>query len=172
MREWIMTLIGRGDFLTIVYFILSLIGAIVLFKLLKSTAVIKKAGYQAGGALAGFLLIYIALVSSSERLSKNEKSCEPEPWTVEGTIKKEGEETHEGIIIKYTPPEPSTKTDERGSFSLRDVKLGEGKWPELRLESKNYFPLSIELNETTAEKDIKKKKIKLKNIEKLGKLPK
>ena len=40
------------------------------------------------------------------------------------------------------------------------------------MESKNYFPVSIELNETTAEKDIKKKKIKLKNIEKLGKLPK
>ncbi|MEK6678134.1 MAG: hypothetical protein AABY39_01835, partial [Nitrospirota bacterium] len=98
--------------------------------------------------------------------------CEPEPWTVEGIIEKEGKATHEGIIIKYMPPEPSTKTDEKGFFSLRDVKLGEGKWPELRLESKDYFPVSIELNETIAEKDIKKKKIKLRNIEKLGKLPK
>ena len=50
--------------------------------------------------------------------------------------------------------------------------MGEGKWPELRLESKNYLPVSIELNETTAEKDIKKKKIKLRNIEKLDKSPK
>ncbi len=159
--------IGK-DLLIIIYFVLSLIGAFVLFKLLKSTAVIKKAGYQAGGALAGFLLIYSTLYYSYERMLK----YEPQSWTVEGIIEKEGKVTHEGIIIKYTPPEPSTKTDERGFFSLRDVKLGEGKWPELRLESKNYLPVSIELNETTAEKDIKKKKIKLRNIEKLGKLPK
>lgn len=171
MREWVMTLIGRGDFLTIVYFILSLIGAFVLFKLLKSTAIVKKAGYQAGGALAGFLIIYITLVSSSERLSKNEKSCEPELWTVEGRIEKEGKATHDGIIIKQMPPELSTITDVGGSFRLENVRLKEGEWPELRLESKNYLSVSIDLDETKAEKNVDKKKIKLRKIEKLSKVP-
>jgi hypothetical protein len=39
-------------------FALSLFGAVILFAVLKSTAMIKTPKYQAGGALAGFILIF------------------------------------------------------------------------------------------------------------------
>lgn len=57
-------------FILTLIFSLSLIAAIVLFKVLKSTAIIKKAGYQAGGALAGFIIIYSTLYYSYSSLCK------------------------------------------------------------------------------------------------------
>ncbi len=51
-----------------IFFLMSLIGAVVLFRFLRSTALIKSKGYQAGGAVAGFLLIYSALFGSYARL--------------------------------------------------------------------------------------------------------
>ena len=45
-------------------FFCSLVAAVVLFAVLKSTAVITKKEYQVGGAAAGFLLIYATLFGS------------------------------------------------------------------------------------------------------------
>jgi hypothetical protein len=39
-------------------FALSLLSAVVLFSFLKSTALIKNENYQAGGAIAGFIIVY------------------------------------------------------------------------------------------------------------------
>jgi hypothetical protein len=39
-------------------FTLSLVSAVVLFKFLQSTALIKNKDYQAGGAVAGFIIVY------------------------------------------------------------------------------------------------------------------
>ncbi len=52
-----------------VFFLLSLAGAYVLFKVLKSSAVIERPGYQAGGALAGFLLIFASLALTHQKLT-------------------------------------------------------------------------------------------------------
>ncbi len=52
-----------------VLFLLSLLGAYVLFKVLKSAALIKRPGYQAGGALAGFLLLFGTLTMAHFKLS-------------------------------------------------------------------------------------------------------
>ena len=49
-------------------FACSLVAALVLFKLLQSTALIQKKEYQVGGAAAGFLLIYSALYGSYYQL--------------------------------------------------------------------------------------------------------
>lgn len=155
----------------VIFFLLSLIGAVVLFKLLKSTAIIKKAGYQAGGALAGFLLIYGTLFYSYESMSKVENQGVLHPWSIEGRVEKADKKTHEGIIVKQIPPTPSDNTDESGYFTLREVMIVDEEWPELFSESKNYFSKKIDLNEATADKDVKKKKIKLKNVIKLDKIP-
>lgn len=53
----------------VVLFLLSLLGAYVLFKVLKSAAWIKRPDYQAGGALAGFLLIFATLSMTHYKLS-------------------------------------------------------------------------------------------------------
>jgi len=47
-----------------VVFTLSLVGAVVLFRFLKSSALIKAKTYRAGGAVAGFAIIYYLLSGS------------------------------------------------------------------------------------------------------------
>jgi len=53
-----------------VLFTCSLVAAFVLFRILQSTAVIRKKEYQVGGAAAGFLIIYMALYGSYAQLQK------------------------------------------------------------------------------------------------------
>jgi hypothetical protein len=60
-------------------FALSLVGAVVLFKFLKSSALVKNKSYRAGGALAGFVIIYGVLFGSIlkiEQLKTGELSQE------------------------------------------------------------------------------------------------
>jgi hypothetical protein len=47
-----------------ILFVLSLLGATVLFKFFKSSAIIKNKKYQAGGAIAGFILIFGVLYTT------------------------------------------------------------------------------------------------------------
>ena len=53
-------------------FSLSLLGAFVLFYFLKATAVVKNKRYQAGGALAGFIVLYSALSGSHIYIEEND----------------------------------------------------------------------------------------------------
>ncbi len=46
------------------FFVLSLLAAFVLFKWFKSTAVIANKTYQVGGAIAGFIIIFLMLFES------------------------------------------------------------------------------------------------------------
>ena len=56
-------------------FLLSLLGAVILFKFFESTALIREKAYQAGGAFAGFVIIYGLLFTSYYRIEqlKNEE---------------------------------------------------------------------------------------------------
>jgi hypothetical protein len=51
-------------------FVLSLVGAVILFRFFKSTALIRQKTYQAGGALAGFVIIYGLLFTSFYRFEQ------------------------------------------------------------------------------------------------------
>ena len=55
-----------------VIFVLGLGGAVVLFKFFKSSAIITSKKYQAGGAIAGFIIIYGLLYTSYLRIEKSE----------------------------------------------------------------------------------------------------
>ena len=155
-----------------VIFILSLVGAFILFKFLKSFALIKKAGHQAGGAIAGFLLIYGALYYSFDNLLETVEVWKPTTWNIVGTVKRQDATKHESIRIKHIPPRPSTLTDESGSFRLENVRMirGEG-WPEIYFESDGYYPMTypiIKRKNAVVEAD--KKKIKLKDIIEITKI--
>jgi hypothetical protein len=52
-----------------VLFGLSLLAAIVLFGFFKATAVIKTKSYQAGGAIAGFIIVFLMLSTYFSRLA-------------------------------------------------------------------------------------------------------
>lgn len=148
--------------IVVIIFILSLAGAYVLFKLLKSTAVIKKTGYQAGGALAGFLLIYGMLFYSYDKMAQSNIEVENALWTITGTVKRENSPKHDGISIRHVPPAPNTYTDASGFFRLENVRSSTAdSYPEIYIENDGYFPLPISIADSNAIIDKEKKTIKL-----------
>ena len=68
-----------------IMFALSLLGAVVLFRFFKSSAIIKKKAYQAGGAVAGFAIIYSLLFGSYYEIERRE--TDQETKRLEETIK-------------------------------------------------------------------------------------
>lgn len=57
-------LLSFNLFLIVVIFFLSLVGAVVLFKFFENTAVVKSKQFQAGGAIAGFIAIFMLLTNA------------------------------------------------------------------------------------------------------------
>ena len=156
----------------VVMFTLSLVAAFILFKVLKSSALIEKAGYRAGGALAGFLLVYAALYSSFQRLVQAEQPWKPISWTVIGTVQKELTSTHEGVIIRHVPPRPFTTTDASGSFRLENVLLRSTEGlPEINIETSGYYPKTYRIDVNGAEIEPATKIIKLKQEIDLKRIP-
>lgn len=155
MSEWFLLVVVT------VIFILSLTGAFVLFKFLKSSALIKKAGYQAGGAIAGFLLIYGALYSSFDGWLKTTR--QPTHWTITGTVEKEGATKHDGITVKHQPPKRSTLTNVAGAFELPDIPVIEAEgWPRIGIDCDDYYPVGdYQITEENADMNRNQKKITL-----------
>lgn len=108
-----------------VMFTLSLVGSIILFRFLKSSATIKKKSYQAGGAIAGFILIYGLLFASFDSMYKNEKSNEwkPEKWKIRGTVLLPDKNVHDGISVKIIPDLPDAQSYVTGEFVLEGVNV-------------------------------------------------
>ena len=146
----------------IILFVLSLIGAYVLFKMLKSTAVLNEKKKQITGALVGFIIIYGLLFSVSYKLRGSvpdkvhtelkkkyeDKMAEiiatwkPQEWTVEGNINKEESQSYLGIQVQYQPPSPALVIDkEDGHFVLYRVSIVQGiGWPRLKFFCQGYNP--------------------------------
>jgi len=143
-----------------IIFGLSLIGSIVLFKFLKSSATITKPTYRAGGAVAGFILIYGLLFTSFKTLYKPS-----ETWTIMGSVIKEGSSLHDGIDVKQVPPSPWTTTDTGGGFMLENIKVNPDEGlPELYFECEGFHPQFLSINDDIIKsKDKGKKKILLKD---------
>lgn len=151
-------------FVVAVMFILSLIGAYVLFKYLKSSALIKREGYKAGGAIAGFLLIYGILFYSFDSLLK----YKPQVWSITGTVIKEGTTSHDAIVIKQVPPKPCTFTDESGSFRLDNIQMTDGdELPEIYITCEGFNPVNCQINKENAVIKYDKKEIKVKDAIKI-----
>ncbi len=164
--------------LLVVLFVISLSGAVVLFKYLKSSAVIRKSSYQAGGAIAGFLLIFSlfsGIFYSWLKFQAEDKPKGYEEWTLKGVVKKKGSQIHDGIIAKFQPPSPHTMSDANGEFRLDDILVIPGKEkernPEIQLRCQGYFPKSIELYDTSKVERIAEGKLfRLKDTVKLRSL--
>jgi hypothetical protein len=138
-----------------VMFTLSLVGSVILFRFLKSSATIKKKSYQAGGAIAGFILIYGLLYASFNGMYKNEKSheWEPQKWKIKGIILLQDGKVHDGISVKLRPEPPSTQSKVDGEFWLDDVEIFPNqlpnRLPDLDINSDNgidnYYSIPVDL---------------------------
>jgi type II secretory pathway pseudopilin PulG len=111
---------------------LSLFAAIILFKFLKSTALITNEKYQAGGAIAGFIIVYGMLHGSFTQLADYSQTIRTDVQTIgeqktrlEQLSKFTQESTLTGTV---TPNTPDTlvlisawegQADLGGEFSLK-----------------------------------------------------
>ncbi len=147
-------------FIVAVFFLLSLVGAYVLFKILESSAVVKRPGYQAGGALAGFLLIFGTLAVTHQNLALGETD---DQWTIEGTVVRRGvpEDRHFGISVSVIPRQTASSNHD-GSFTLDNIKPARAEQArKLQFSSEGYFPYDLTVDMDNAVFDSKKKVIKL-----------
>ena len=156
-----------------VIFALSLVGSIVLFRFLKSSAAITKSTYQAGGAIAGFILIYGLLYMSYNSFCKSANPWKPEVWTIRGTVHKEQTALHDGVRVNYIPFSPSAETAKNGEFRMEGVQLSPGNGlPTLQFdcEAQGFYPHTIDLQEDNVDINREKKQIVLKQTIELEKL--
>lgn len=66
-----------------ILFALSLLASVILFKFFKSTAVVRSTKYQAGGAIAGFIIVYGILHMSFYKISGYEATAEAQKKEIE-----------------------------------------------------------------------------------------
>jgi hypothetical protein len=109
-------------------------GAVVLFRFLKSSAIIKKEAYQAGGAVAGFVIIYSLLFTSYYEVEKlNNQELESEivklgeqiqglqdeltPVDVSGDVEPDREPVKVRLVFDATEP------DSDGKFSFQVPRI-------------------------------------------------
>lgn len=155
-----------------VIFFLSLGGAYVLFRTLKATAVVKTVRGQAGGALAGFLMIfsalggtYLKLAPTSEKLQamtdENARleariqdleaklegyKHQTETWTLMGRVQREDMASAAGVEVVLLPPKKGELADAHGQFMLSGVEVVNGSWPRLQVTDEGYSPEYPELS--------------------------
>lgn len=142
-----------------ILFFLSLLGAVILFKFFKSSAIVKNKQYQAGGAIGGFIIIFLLLTTSyykleqtkndsiTERLRETSAKLESlnqklQLLSIEGKISPSIQDAKVVLSVKETEADISG----RFKFSMNcidpevdDVKLyvqREGKYTPYRITSK------------------------------------
>jgi hypothetical protein len=179
----------------IIIFALSLGGAFVLFKYMKSTAeinsqVLKKLGnmnldlgirgklknrpMKITGAVAGFVIIFGLLTNSYYylRVDELEKRWKPQPWTVTGYLVKEGSTSFEGVNVSYQPPAPAFQIRQPdGNFNLYRVMLCDGMMsPTLQFYCDGFLPDYYKLSPEKIVIDRDSRVITLKNKIVLGRI--
>jgi len=88
-----------------IIFALGLLGAVVLFRFFKSSAIIKKKAYQAGGAVAGFAIIYSLLFGSYYQIESMEKrKLEAAIQALEEKVKKLDIDVVSGVVAPDNQP--------------------------------------------------------------------
>jgi len=88
-----------------IIFALSLLGAVVLFRFFKSSAIIKKKAYQAGGAVAGFAIVYSLLFGSYYQIERLEKQkLEAAIQALEEKVKKLDIDVVSGVVAPDNQP--------------------------------------------------------------------
>jgi hypothetical protein len=145
-----------------VIFLLSLVGALVLFKVLQSTAIIQRKGYQAGGALAGFLLIFAALYGAYHQLNAQQQSAN-EVWTVVGEVNLENDDQNsQEVEVSLMPPPPTTLSENGGDFRFDRIPISVNGPLELKFQIDGYLTESLLVDENLAFYDSDNRRITLK----------
>lgn len=153
-------------------FCASLFGAFVLFRFLQSTALITEKRYQAGGAIAGFILIFSVLSSlwwsATWKLADDQRKIEEAralqvqaaEWSVDGEVREEG------VAIPYqisVAQAPAATVDRGGHFTLIGARTFKNRYPRLYIQGDDaHIPATLEITEEIARIDHGSSEITLK----------
>ncbi len=163
-------------FFFVIDFLLSLICTFVLFKFLKSSASIIKPTWRAGGAIAGFIIIFsMSFYFTDSWIDKYEIwEQETKSYDINGVILLDSALYHDGTEIIEMPPSERTLTNNDGSFTLKSVKFYQNKISGFRIMAEREKYITIQKEFDTAEFEINEHKliISIKDTIKLKKIPK
>jgi hypothetical protein len=135
-----------------IFFLLSLLGAFILFRFLESAAIIKSKKYQAGGAIAGFIIIFVALGAYYLEVEKSKSECnkilvhykelcdQSQETYINGTITPPTQKNVK-IVLAVKEADP----DSSGKFRLGApcINIGEGETKLYVITEDSYSPLGI-----------------------------
>ncbi len=155
-------------------FCASLLGAFVLFRVLQSTALITEKRYQAGGAIAGFMLIFMVLSSlwwnATWKLAEDQRKIEEAralqaqaaEWSIDGEVREEGPSVpYHQISVTQAP---ASTVDQGGHFTLTGARTFRNRYPRLYVQGDDtHIPATLEITEEIARIDRGSSEITLKN---------
>lgn len=148
------SLMNESLFVVIAIFLMSLIGAYILFKILKATAAIKNEKFHAGGALAGFIILYGTMFQSYQSLHYIEET-ENKLKVAQKALERDeinGKLVPNAQNAKIVLATQQTDADDDGNFRLltqcinpedEDIKVyvisQDGRYKSLRISSKDQM---------------------------------
>ena len=125
----------------VIVFALSLIATFILFRFLKSDAVVITPKWRAGGAIGGFIIIFsLSFYSSDSWLSKyiyiNKR------FNVTGTVVLDSTLYYKGTKVEEMPPLAMGYSERDGNYTLNGVRFDAKSIKELTLSFSNdkYYP--------------------------------
>jgi hypothetical protein len=125
--------------------LLPIIPALVLFKLLPSTAAatgpFQGLKINLGGAFAGYFLIFVALIA----IRSSFEGPTYETWTVTGQIVRPDVAANSYVDARYvTLSVPSMRSQANGNFSMQFVRTSDGQfdYPHMYINYPDYQPLA------------------------------
>lgn len=102
-------------------FVLSLLATWILFRFLKSNASIIQPKWRAGGAIAGFILIFGMSFSFSDSwLSKYIYTTQR--FNVSGTVMLDKGYMHDGTTVEEMPPATHALSENDGNYTLQGIR--------------------------------------------------
>ncbi|MCX6276656.1 MAG: hypothetical protein NT004_00995 [Bacteroidetes bacterium] len=153
-------------------FVLSLIATFVLFRFLKSSATIIKAEWRAGGAIAGFILIFsMAFYFSDSWLEKYIYTTKR--FNISGTVLLDSCFYHDGTYIEELPPVSHILSEKDGGYTLMGVGFKSKKIKEVTIsfQHENFIPIKHTFKENGFTIDYDKLQINLNDTIRLKKIP-
>ena len=153
-------------------FVLSLVATFILFHFLKSNATIIKEKWRAGGAIAGFILIFsMSFYFSDSWLDKYVYVTKR--FNITGTVLLDSCYFHDGTSVEELPPVSHILSEKDGTYTLMGVRFNSKKITELTIsfQHENFLPIKRTFKENGFSVDYEKLQIVVKDTIYLKKIP-
>ena len=154
-------------------FVMSLLATWVLFRFLKSSTTIIKPKWRAGGAIAGFIVIFgMSFTFSDAWLDKYIYASRR--FNISGTVVLDQGYFHDGTTVEEMPPAAYVLTSKDGSYTLPGIRYDEKDISEVTVafQHENFIPVKHTFGAGEFTVNWERLLISIKDTIKLRKVPK